>query len=66
MLIKLKQDALPFYGKAYPIPLKQLEVTMNEVYRQCEVGALKELKGKNAENRPWAFGVPKKMALSNW
>ena len=30
--IKLKQDAVPFYGKAYPIPLKQLEVTKNEVY----------------------------------
>ena len=31
--------------------------------RQCEIGALRELKGKDAENRSWAFpafGVPKK------
>ena len=61
--IKLKQDKLPFYGKAYPIPFKQLEVTKNEVYHQCVIGALRELKGKDAENCPWAFpafGVPKK------
>ena len=53
----------PFYGKVYPIPLKQLEVSKNEVYHQCEIGALRELKGKDAENRSWAFpafGVPKK------
>ena len=45
---------MPFYGKAYPIPLKQLEVTKNKVYDQCKIGALQELKGKIA------FGVPKK------
>ena len=61
--IKLKEDAYPFHGKAYSIPLKQLEVTKNEVYCQCDIGALRELKGKDAENRPWAFpafGLPKK------
>ena len=59
----MKQDALPFYGKAHPIPLKQLELIKNEVYRQCEIGDLRELKGKDADNRPWAFpafGVAKK------
>ena len=53
----------PFYGKVYPISLKQLEVSKNEVYHQCEIGTLRELKGKDAENRSWAFpafGVPKK------
>ena len=63
VLIKLKQNASPFYGKAYPILLKQLEVIKNEVYWQCKIGALRELKEKDVENCPWAFlafRVPKK------
>ena len=50
--IKLKPDSLPFYGKAYLIPLKQLEVTKSEAYHQCEIGALRELKENDAKNHP--------------
>ena len=61
--IELKQDASSFYGKADPIPLKQLEITKNKVYCHCEIGALWELKVKDVEKHPLAFlafGVTKK------
>ena len=37
VLIKLKYNATCFYGKVYPIPLKQLEVTKSEMHCQCEI-----------------------------
>ena len=44
-------------------PLKQLEITKNEVYHQCIIKALQELTEKDSDNCPWAlpaFGVSNK------
>ena len=66
--IQLKTDATPFYGKAYPISLKQLEVNKNKVYYQFKIRELQELIKKEAKNcllfQLLAF--PRKMALIDW
>ena len=63
MTIHLKDDAMPYYARPYPIPLKQLDAMKHEVFCQCEIGAMRMLIGKEAKENEWAFaafGVPKK------
>ncbi len=38
--IKVKDDAIPFRARPYPIPLKNREVLEHEVARQCSIGCL--------------------------
>ena len=60
--IKLINGAVPVWAKPYPVPLKNREVFREEVYRQCSIGALRELSAEEVEKRVWAspcFGVPK-------
>ena len=38
--LKLKPGAKPHWAKPYPIPLKNKDVTEQELYRQVEIGAL--------------------------
>jgi hypothetical protein len=61
--IKLKDDAIPYRAKPYPIPLKNRKVLEHEVARQCSVGCLGRLTPEEFEKREWAFpafGVSKK------
>ena len=41
--IKLKENAKPFCGRPYPIPLKQVAATKDEVYHQYRIGVIWEL-----------------------
>jgi hypothetical protein len=55
--------AVPVWSRPYPTPLKNREIFKNEVYRQCEIGAMRELTAEEVEEREWAspcFGIPKK------
>jgi hypothetical protein len=57
------KGATPIWAKPYPVPLKNRQVFREEVYRQCDIGALRELNANEIETREWAspcFGVPKK------
>ena len=61
--ILLKGDAKPYWSKPYPIPLKNREATEKEVYRQCDIGAMREIPPEEISSREWAFpafGTPKK------
>ena len=61
--LHLKEGAQPYWAKPYPIPLKNRVVTEEEVYRQCDIGALRQLSAEEIEDRRWsspAFGVIKK------
>ena len=56
-------DAKPYWARPYPIPLKNRKVTEEEVYRQYEIGALRQLSAEEIEEREWAspaFGISKK------
>jgi len=41
--IEVEDGATPILSKPYPIALKNREVFASEVYRQCNIGALREL-----------------------
>eukprot|EP00956_Cyclotella_meneghiniana_P018178 scaffold30078_cov44-Cyclotella_meneghiniana.AAC.2 len=59
--IKVKANAKPCWAKPYPMPLKNRQVFEDEVYRQCDIGALHELTAEEIEDRQWCspcFGVP--------
>ncbi len=61
--IKVVKGATPIWARPYPVPLKNRQVFREEVYRQCNIGALRELAASEIETREWAspcFGVPKK------
>ena len=61
--IELLNGADPVWAKPYPVPLKNREVFKDEIYRQCSIGALRELSAEEVEERVWAspcFGIPKK------
>ncbi len=61
--IRLKEGAKPYYTRPYPIPLKHLDATKHKLERQCDIGALRRLTGKECKVNKWAFpafGVPKK------
>lgn len=61
--IEVVEGATPVWAKPYPVPLKNRDVFKEEVYRQCDIGALRELSAEEIEKREWAspcFGVPKK------
>lgn len=61
--IEVIEGSTPVWAKPYPVPLKNREVFKDEVYRQCDIGALRELSAEEIEKREWAspcFGVPKK------
>ena len=61
--IESVDKATPVWAKPYPVPLKNREVFKEEIYRQCSIGALRELPAEEIEERVWAlpyFGVPKK------
>jgi hypothetical protein len=61
--IEVEEGATPVWSKPYPIALKNREVFKTEVYRQCNIGALRELGPEEIEQREWAspcFAVPKK------
>jgi hypothetical protein len=61
--IEVIDGAVPVWSKPYPIPLKNRDTFKEEVYRQCNIGALRELSVSEVESREWAspcFGVPKR------
>jgi hypothetical protein len=61
--IEVNDNATPVWSKPYPTPLRNRETFKEEVYRQCSIGALRELSASEIEEREWAspcFGVPKK------
>jgi hypothetical protein len=61
--IKVIKGATPIGARPYPVPLKNRQVFREEVYRQCDIGALRELKADEIETREWAspcFEVRKK------
>jgi hypothetical protein len=61
--IEVIDGAVPVWSKPYPIPLRNRDTFKKEVYRQCNIGALRELSASEVESREWAspcFGVPKK------
>ena len=61
--IKVKDGAIPFRARPYPIPLKNREILEHEVARQCSIGCLGRLTPDKFERRKWAFpafGIPKK------
>ena len=63
----MKEDAKPFRSKPYPIPLKQRKEMEKEVYRQCDIGALRQLLAEEIEERDYiypAFGVAKRDDVS--
>jgi len=60
--IQLKKEAIPFWGRPYPIPLKNRQVVEDKVNRQCDIGAMRRLTPNEIETRDWcftAFGTPK-------
>jgi hypothetical protein len=61
--IEVIDGAVPVWSKPYPVPLKNKDTFKEEVYRQCDIGALSELSANEVESREWAspcFGIPKK------
>jgi hypothetical protein len=61
--ITLKEDAIPFRAKPYPVQLKNREIMEAEFRRQCTIGAMRRLSPEEFESRVWAFpafGIPKK------
>jgi hypothetical protein len=61
--IEVINSAVPVWSKPYPIPLRIRDTLKEEVYRQCNIGALRELSASEVESMEWAspcFGVPKK------
>ena len=61
--IEVVEGAKPYWAKPYPIPLKNRKVFEDEVYRQCDIGALRQLTAEEIKKRHWAspcFGVTKK------
>ena len=44
--VELKPDSKPIRCKLYPIPLKNQEATKHKVFRQCYIGTLRKLSGK--------------------
>ena len=65
--LTLTKDAEPFRCSPYPIPLKQWSKLEKEAYRQCGIGALRQLPTEEIEEREYispAFGVAKKDCMS--
>ena len=65
--LSLTKYAKPFRCGPYPIPLKQRNELEKEVYRQCGIGALRQLSAEEIEERDYispAFGVAKKDGMS--
>jgi hypothetical protein len=61
--IEVIDVAVPVWSKPYAIPLKNRDTFKEEVYRQCDIGVLRELSASEVESREWAspcFGIPKK------
>ena len=61
--IEVVDGATPVWSKPYPTPLRNRDTFKEEVYRQCSIGALRELSASEIEEREWAspcFGIPKK------
>ena len=48
--LKLKEGAKLTRAKPYPVPLKNREVMKKELQRQCDIGAIKRLTPKEAED----------------
>ena len=63
VVVSLVKDTNPCWARPYPIPLKNKQIVKNKVYRQCDIGALRELSLDIIKDQDWdfpAFGVPKK------
>ena len=61
--LKIKTGIKPFFTKPQPVPLINSEGSKKDIDSQCEIGAMWQLEGKEAQNRKWAvmnFRVPKK------
>lgn len=61
--IEVIDRATPVWSRPYPTPLKKCNIFKEEVYRQCDIGALHELSAEEVKVHEWAspcFGVPKK------
>ena len=43
--------------RQYPIPLARQDATKQEVYRQCDIGAMWQLTRKETEQNEWAFAA---------
>jgi hypothetical protein len=59
---------VPVWSKPYPTPLKNRNIFKegDEVYHQCDIGALCTLSANEIEEQEWAspcFGIPKKDGL---
>ena len=68
--LRVKPESKPRRSKPYSIPLKNREVFLQEMNRQCEIGAMRKLTPKEAEEREWASPAPseyrKRMERSDW
>ena len=65
--IDLTNDAIPFRYRPYQIPLKIKDQVEKEVYRQCDIGALRQLSAEEVEERECispVFAIAKKDGVS--
>ena len=65
--IDLTNDAIPFRYMLYQILLKIKDQVEKEVYRQCDIGALRQLSAEEVEEREYissVFAIAKKDGVS--
>ena len=67
MQFDLTNDAIPFRYRPYQIPLKIKDQVEKEIYRQCDIGALRQLSAEKVEESDYissAFAIAKKDGIS--
>ena len=68
--IHLCDDAQPVWSKSYPIALKNRKVFEDEIYLQCDIGAMRELAAEKIDECDWCFplylGRSRAMAPCAW